>query len=80
MPVQRQDLLKSTDGTVCCAQGSLISKLVKTADSDRKDGIVNYADFVRMLGESARSESLLVACSQESAQEINTVLPHPGFA
>ena len=66
--------------TVSCAQGNLISKLVKTADSDRKDGIVNYADFVRMLGESARSESLLVACSQESAQEINTVLPHPGFA
>jgi Ca2+-binding EF-hand superfamily protein len=32
---------------------NLVTKLIKAADSDRKDGVVNYADFVRMLGTSS---------------------------
>ena len=32
---------------------NLVAKLLKSADSDRKDGSVYYADFVRMLGGSA---------------------------
>ena len=31
----------------------LVTKLVKAADAERKDGVVNYADFVRMLGASS---------------------------
>jgi len=32
---------------------NLVAKLLKSADSERKDGSVYYADFVRMLGGSA---------------------------
>jgi Ca2+-binding EF-hand superfamily protein len=47
------ELAKVVGSLRMAASKSLIAQLKELADSERKDGSVNYADFVRMLGESA---------------------------